>query len=127
MLSCYRHSYYYLLCLVPSSAYPTTFIHPGNGRDVNMDFFGDYYLYSRINNIYQDPENFVANMSTSTDLRRLNYIYSLNVEKENWVILAGHGVDGGSYEPILSKDLDDFLYSIKDQSVWVDHYCPVVN
>ena len=104
---------------------PKTFIHPGNGRDVNMDFFGDYYLYSRINNINQDPENFIANMSTEDDLIRLNYIYSLNVEKENWVTLAGHGVDGGSYEPILSKDLDDFLYSIKDQSVWVDIYSNV--
>ena len=104
---------------------PKTFIHPGNGRDANMDFFGDYYLYSRINNIYQDPENFIANMSTEDDLIRLNYIYSLNVEKENWVTLAGHGVDGGSYEPILSKDLDDFLYSIKDQSVWVDTYSNV--
>lgn len=104
---------------------PSTFIYPGNGMNPNVDVVPEYYLYTRIHNIHQDPENFIANMDHKTDLARLNYIYSLNVEKRNWVTLAGHGVDGNGFEPILSRNLDGFLYAIKDQSVWVDTYSNV--
>lgn len=104
---------------------PSTFIYPGNGMNPNIDVIPEYYLYTRIHNIHQDPENFIANMNHETGLTRLNYIYSLNVEKRNWVTLAGHGVDGYGFEPILSKDLDDLLHSLNGQSVWVDTYSNV--
>ncbi len=99
---------------------PKCFVHPGNAPNKGSDLAAEYYLWSRIDNPHQDPENFVANVTSKTNLARFMYTYSLNSSSKNWVTFAGHGVDGGSYEPISSKDLDAFLSFLKSQSVWVD-------
>lgn len=99
---------------------PRCFAYPGNAFITGMEFSSDYYLWTRTHNLNQDTENFVANIVTDTGLSRLMYIYSLNVNSKNWVTFAGHGVDGGSYEPLSSKDLDDFLSYLKNQPVWID-------
>jgi peptidoglycan/xylan/chitin deacetylase (PgdA/CDA1 family) len=98
------------------------FVHPGNFLDINNIEFDKYYLFSRLSNDKQDSENFIANIDHSTDYKRFLYILSLNKKAKNWINIAGHGVDGNGFEPILSDDLDMFLNDVSTQDVWVDTF-----
>lgn len=97
---------------------PISYIHPGNGTNkfYNTNLH-NYYLYSRIYNLNQDSLNFIANIGTATDLNRFKYISQLNKELENWVVIAGHGVDGYGWEPITSDDLYYFLQFLNQEII----------
>lgn len=104
---------------------PTLFIHPGNGYDEDNILYDRFYLFSRINNPFDEPENFIANIGEATDLDRFMYILSLNKLDSNWVKIAGHGVDGYGYMPVKSSDLDQFLSHLVTQDVWVDTHSAI--
>ena len=106
-------------------AKPTLFIHPGNGLDESNILYNRFYLFSRVHNPYDKDENFIANIVTVTNFDRMIYILSLNQQDQNWVKMAGHGVDGYGYLPINSSDLDQFLSHLAGQSVWVDTHSKI--
>jgi len=108
---------------------PISYVHPNNRTN---DFYNislsSYYLYSRIynptfNSLTNSDENFIANIGPATNYNRFLYIHSLNIEASNWIVIAGHGVDYYGWAPILSDDLNDFLYYLYDYELtWVDTF-----
>ncbi len=104
--------------------FPTTFIHPFDiTNNIYNKFLGDYYLYSRIYNQYQDSTNSVVAMLSSFDYDYFVSTYNLGVKAHNWITYAGHGLDGQGWEAIKSSELNKFLHFLKfNTNTWVDTY-----
>ncbi|GAA0810750.1 hypothetical protein GCM10009111_02220 [Colwellia asteriadis] len=96
---------------------PTLFIHPWNSIDLNNILYDEYYLFSRIHNLYDTEENYQANIISS---HGLEFFIDLANKNNGWLKIAGHSVDGEGWQPIKSSDLEDFLAYLIKQNIWVD-------
>jgi peptidoglycan/xylan/chitin deacetylase (PgdA/CDA1 family) len=105
----------------------TTYIHPYNHtNEIYNKYFNNYYLFSRIYNKNQDSTNFIENILSSTDYRRLVNIYNLGLKTNNWITFAGHGLDDSGWQPIKAGILKQFLSFLKDDTnTWVDTFARI--
>lgn len=103
---------------------PISFCHPFNEFEMRVDTLVDqYYLNSRFSSIKNVGRREVFTMMKGQDVRVLKkQLNKLDGIEKDWMIYAGHGVDGYGYSPIDSYVLDQCLsdlsqYNRKD--LWI--------
>lgn len=95
--------------------YPATFAHPGSHFNPFVDSLVDsYYLSSRYSSTIDFSNRQYIPLRHNQNVETWNswiksYVKNNN---KNWIIIAGHGINGNGYEPIDVKDLDIFANSI---------------
>lgn len=93
---------------------PISFCHPFNEFELRVDTLVDqYFLNSRFSSVKNVNRRKVFTLMKGQNVavfeKQLN---QLDGVYKDWMIYAGHGVDGCGYSPINSNDLDQWLSKI---------------
>lgn len=103
---------------------PISFCHPFNEFALDVDTLVDKYFlnsrYSSVKNVERRSVWTIMAGQNANDLKK--QLVKLNSELNDWLIYAGHGVDGIGYSPANSTELDYFLNELKNYSeknLWI--------
>lgn len=102
--------------------WPVSFAHPYSklNPDVDSAIF-ENHLFSRRSSLYSMSNRILKGLNSKTTLTQTNNWIQTSVEQGKWLIITGHGIDGGGWEPITSSFLHEMCQEISayDDSIWV--------
>ncbi|MEX8519837.1 MAG: polysaccharide deacetylase family protein [Leptothrix sp. (in: b-proteobacteria)] len=104
---------------------PESFAFPGNKyNDKTLAEVKKYYISARFPMELNGPNYNVYYLTSTTTALDINHVLDKTAQIGNWVVFAGHSIDGAGYSPIPSSELTESLKytAALSSTLWIDTF-----